>query len=246
MKKKDLLILLLILLLIIGVMSYIFILDNNGDKMNNTSYNNNSTNLQLNKSLDKNISLDNEDNNGDENLSKGHYNLPSSNNNPGNNKKNSNDSYDEAMEAKLTVEKILKKNQIAGYPVYKDPYFDAWLVPIFNKETKEFVGSVFVYVGQGGSRAYSFGPESYSDYKKVISGKYDDKSDLNKHNGKDKFNPVKEEIPDYSERYVLACVNPDVVDNHLISNNSLEGSFENSQSFDLNQEYMIENNNETT
>lgn len=234
----------------IGVMSYIFILDNYNDKMNNTLYNN-STNLQLNKSIDENISLNNADNNDsedvDENLGKGYYNPPSSNNNHGKNKKNSNDSYDEAKEAKLTIERnVLKKNQIAGYPVYKDPYFGAWLVPIFNKETKKFVGSVYVYVGQGGSRAYSFGPESYSDYKKVISGKYDDKSDSNKHKGKVKSNPVKEEIPDYSERYVLASVNPDVMDNHLISNNSLDLSFENSQSFDLNQEYLTENNNETT
>ena len=171
MKKRNILILLSILILIIiSAISYIFILEGDTNKINNIS-----TDFQLNKSIDKNRSLNNTDNTSnygfDKNLSK-NYNNPSSYNNQDSIKKDSNDYYDEAMEAKLTIErKVLEKNEIAGYPVYKDSRLDAWLVPIFDKNTKQFVGSVYVYVGQGESRAYVMGPDSYSDYKDVISGK---------------------------------------------------------------------------
>ena len=182
MKRRNSLILLLIILLImISTMSYIFILGDNSNKINNIS-DSNSTDLKLNKSNDKNnMSLNNTDNNSsvDENLSNSGYN-PSSDNNQG---KDYDEDYDEAMEAKLTIEKkVLDKNEIAGYPVYKDPSLDSWLVPIFDKNTKKFVSSVYVYVGPGESRCYVLGPQFYSEYKKVISGKSPSQSEINKRN----------------------------------------------------------------
>ena len=196
MKKKNMLILLSILLLIIGAMSYIFILEDNSNKINNITYNN-FTDLQLNNTIDKNISLNKNDNNSnnnsndsiDENLSNTYKNPSSDNNYRKSDKKDSNNYYDEAMEAKLTIERnVLDKNEIAGYPVYKDPQLDAWLVPIFDKNTKKFVGSVYVHVGPGESRTYVLGPGLYSDYKDVISGKTIHKSDSNKQVGSDKSN----------------------------------------------------------
>ena len=197
MKKRNILILLLIFLLIIGAMSYIFILENDVNKINNIA-NNNSTDFQLNKSIEKNMSLNNlndsNNENGtiDENLSNT-YNNPSSdsnyqyNTNKYNDKKDSNN-YDEAMEAKRGVEKfVLNKNEIAGYPVYKHPRLNAWLVPIFDKKTKHFLGSVYIYKG---GQAFVLGPSSYSNYKDVISGKTVHKSNSNKHVGSDKSNKL--------------------------------------------------------
>ena len=61
MKKRNILVVLLILLLVICAMSYIFILADNTNKINNDSIFNNSTNLQ-NKQDDKNISLNHTNN----------------------------------------------------------------------------------------------------------------------------------------------------------------------------------------
>ena len=169
-----------LLLIIICAVSYTFIL---GD---NNNIDDNSTDFELNKSNDKNISLNKTDN---KSLSKSYKNLPSDNNYQDSDKKYSNKYYDEAMEAKRGVEKyVLDKNQIAGYPVYKDPQLDAWLVPIFDKNTKKFVGSVYIYKG---GQAFVLGPDSYSDYKDVISGKTIHKSDSNKHEDSDKSNKSK-------------------------------------------------------
>ena len=82
------------------------------------------------------------------------------------------------MEAKLGVEKyVLDSNEIAGYPIYKHPRLDSWLVPIFDKKTKKFKVSVYIYKG---GEAFVLGPDSYSEYKDVISGKTI-KYDSNKH-----------------------------------------------------------------
>ena len=51
-----------------------------------------------------------------------------------------------------------------------------WLVPAFDKKTGKFLGAVWV-TSEGG---YYGGVDSYSDYKKIISGKTIHKSDLNK------------------------------------------------------------------
>lgn len=210
MKKRNLLILLsIILLIIISTMSYIFILENNINKINNIT-DSNSTDLKLNKSND-NMSLNNTDNNSsiDENLSNNNHN-PSSDNNQDNDKKDSNDYYDEAMEAKLLIEKnVLDKNEIAGYPVYKHPRLDSWLVPIFDKNTKKFVSSVYVVVDYGGG-PYYLGPQSYSEYKKVISGKTPSQSEINKRNKELGLKDIIEDS-DSSDFHLLAKSNPDSV-----------------------------------
>ena len=82
-----------------------------------------------------------------------------------------------AKDAKRSVEKNVKftsRNASenlkvkVGYPKYKDE-LGGWLVPAYDKKTGKFVGSVYVY-NKGGT--YSHGPEVYSQYKKIISGKY--------------------------------------------------------------------------
>ena len=115
------------------------------------------------------------------------------------------------MEAKRGVEKYaLGKNEIAGYPVYKHPRLDSWLVPIFDKNTKKFVSSVYVYVGPGESRCYVLGPQFYSEYKKVISGKSPSQSEINKRNRELGLKDIIEDS-DSSDFYLLAKSNPDSV-----------------------------------
>ena len=87
------------------------------------------------------------------------------------------DSYDEAMEAKLGIEKYdLGNDEIAKYPTFKAKD-GSWLVPIFDKKTKKFKGSIYIY---GGGQLFISGPKTYSEYKKVISGKTT-RHDSNKH-----------------------------------------------------------------
>ena len=117
------------------------------------------------------------------------------------------------MAAKKAVEKnVLDKNQIAGYPTFQDKD-GSWLVPIFDKKTKKFISSVYVYIDKD-SRFFVGGPQFYSEYKDVISGKTAHKADL-KYDDGDKSNVV-EIVPDYSMRYVLASSNPNVLNNHEI------------------------------
>ena len=241
MKKRNILVVLLILLVIICAMSYIFILaDNTNNKINNDSIFNNSTNLQ-NKQDDKNISLNhtNNTNNVEGNINNNYYKSSSSNNNHnrGHDKNDSNDSFDEALEAKLDVERnvYLEKNEIVGYPVYKDRDLDAWLVPTFDKYTKEFLGSVYV-CGEPGHHYYVNGPEFYSEYKQIISGKY--KYEPTPSNEADEINRV----PDYTERYVLAAVNPEVKDNYPSSNIPLDTQSESVVELDANQQYSVKSN----
>jgi len=240
MKKRNILVVLLILLAMICAMSYIFILADNTNKINNDSIFNNSTNLQ-NKQDDKNISLNhtNNTNNVEGNINNNYYKSSSSNNNHnrGHDKNDSNDSFDEALEAKLDVERnvYLEKNEIVGYPVYKDRDLDAWLVPTFDKYTKEFLGSVYV-CGEPGHHYYVNGPEFYSEYKQIISGKY--KYEPTPSNEADEINRV----PDYTERYVLAAVNPEVKDNYPSSNIPLDTQSESVVELDANQQYSVKSN----
>ena len=82
----------------------------------------------------------------------------------------------EALKAKLIAEKkCLFYDEIAGMPTFKDKD-GSWLVPVYDKKTKKFVRSVFVYVNKykdpiGNYIQYIGGPLSLSEYKKVIRGK---------------------------------------------------------------------------
>ena len=232
----------------ICAMSYIFILADNTNKINNDSIFNNSTNLQ-NKQDDKNISLNHTNNTDDGiegDINNNYYKSSSSNNNNhnhGHDKNDSNDSFDEAMEAKLTIERDSvgwEKKVIVGYPVYKDRDLDAWLVPYFDKNTKEFLGSVYVYVGPGGSRCYVHGPESYSEYKQVISGK----------TPKSEPDITSSEAAEMNKeppiRYVLAAVNPDMKEDYSSSNIPLDVQSEGVVELDANQQYSTESYSHNT
>ena len=160
-------------------MCFAFNLGNNEHEIDNNY--NNSTNFQINKSIDKNSTLNNNEKHVDENQA-----IFTNNNDI---KKDSNSYYDEALEAKLGVEKyVLDKNEIAGYPIYKHPRLGSWLVPIFDKKTNKFVGSVYIYKG---GQAFVLGPDSYSEYKKIVYGKTSHNSDSNKQDVMNKFNPNK-------------------------------------------------------
>ena len=184
MKKKNIITIIIITLVIILAASYIFNMENQKHEINNTTHNN-TTNIEKNQTKDKNISINNNssidknmsvnnNSNIDKDLNKDYRTSLSSNDYKANNKEKSNESYDEAMEAKLGVEKyVLNKNEIAGYPIYKDPHLDSWLVPIFDKKTKKFLGSVYIYKG---GKAFVLGPQSYSDYKEIVYGKTTHKS----------------------------------------------------------------------
>ena len=128
------------------------------------------------------------------------------------------------------------KKVIVGYPVYKHPRLDAWLVPYFDKNTKEFLGSVYVYVGPSGSRCYVSGPNFYFDYKQIISGKY--KYEPTPSNEAEQIN----EVPDNSIRYVLATANLEVKDNYPSSNIPLDTQSEGVIELDANQQYSVKSN----
>ena len=234
---------LLILLLVICAMSYIFILADNTHKINNDSIFNNSTNLQNNQD-DKNISLNHTNNTDDGvegDINNNYYKSSSSNNDRGHEKKDSNDSFDEALEAKLDVERnvSLEKNEIVGYPVYKDPDLNAWLVPIFDKYTKEFKGSIYV-CGKPGYHYYVHGPEFYSDYKRVISGK-------TPKSGPDITSSEAAEMnKEPPIRYVLAAVNPDMKEDYSSSNIPLDVQSEGVVELDANQQYSTESYSQNT
>ena len=243
MKMGNMLVVLLILLLVICAMSYIFILADNTNKINNDSIFNNSTNLQ-NKQDDKNISLNHTNNTDDGvegDINNNYYKSSSSNNDRGHEKKDSNDSFDEALEAKLDVERnvSLEKNEIVGYPVYKDPDLNAWLVPIFDKYTKEFKGSIYV-CGKPGYHYYVHGPEFYSDYKRVISGK-------TPKSGPDITSSEAAEMnKEPPIRYVLAAVNPDMKEDYSSSNIPLDVQSEGVVELDANQQYSTESYSQNT
>ena len=257
MKKRNILVVLLILLLIICAMSYIFILADNTNKINNDSIFNNSTNLQ-NKQNDKNISL-NHTNNTDDGI-EGNINNTvnqesySANINKKNNYENksksvfdenkSNNKFDNLTEEEL---KELIRTHVAWHDgkggtthdvrigeIYKTN--NLWLVPAFDKKTGEFLEAVWT-----GPMGHGFfgGVDSYSKYVEIISGKYN--HDSNKPNKGYKPNPI-EEIPDSSDFHVLAAVNPEVKDNYPSSNIPLDTQSESVIELDANQQYSVKSN----
>ena len=124
-------------MIIIIYLLYLFNLENNEQAIVNNSINIFS-NIQIDNSSNESATINfNSTKNYDKNFNK--------------NKKNEkifNNSSDEALEAKRGVEKYaLGKNEIAGYPIYKDKRLNAWLVPIFDKKTKKFKESVYIYNG---------------------------------------------------------------------------------------------------
>ncbi len=163
MKNNMRLIVICIILMLIFSGIYIFIFKNES-KIDNNSTNNVSKTNNLNKTLNSS-SIDNKNNSNkyEESTKCIEKNQYSDKN------KSNNTTFDSARIAKELVEKyVLNKNQIAKYPVYKER--GDWLVPIFDKKTGKFVGSVF----SGDDPTFLLftnGPDSYYQYKKVISGK---------------------------------------------------------------------------
>ena len=179
MKKRNIIIIIIIILLLLLSVVYISNLKNDKNKISNNTYNN-TTNIKLNKTTDKNNSKNTT-------IKEDLKYYPSKGSAENKNNKKVDDVSDEALMAKKIVEKnVLDKNEIAGYPVYKD--MGCWLVPIFDKNTGKFTGSVFAHPkGEG----YVLGPDTHSEYKKLIHGKTSKKSDSNKHVKKDKSNSNK-------------------------------------------------------
>ena len=93
----------------------------------------------------------------------------------------------------------------------------------------------------GGSRCYVNGPETYSQYKQVISGK-EPKPEPTPSNWAEQMNKV----AGYSERYVLAAVNPEVKDNYPSSNIPLDTQSECVVELDGNQQYLTESYSRNT
>ena len=171
MKKKNIMIILIILIIILSI--YISSLDNNKDEIKNNSVHN-TTKINSNMS-DDNLLKNNTINNTSDHLNETYY---------SNDNKHSyyddqvHNSSDEALMAKKMVEKYaLNKNEIAKYPTFKDR--GMWLIPIFDKNTGKFTGSVFA--DDQGS-IFINGPNTYSEYKKIVNSK------KVKHNSKD---PIK-------------------------------------------------------
>ena len=184
MKTKKFILIRIIVLIILLSLNFIFNLEDKNPI--NTSVNNNS-NISINKTIDKNIiSNNNSTINRDGNKNYNMYNKPKY---ISVNKKYSNKSHYEALKAKKVIEEsVLNQNEFAGFPVYKDKRMGLWLVPIFDKNTREYKGSVFVSDGS----IFISGPDTYSAYKELVSGKKikhnskssSDKTKVNKSNKK--------------------------------------------------------------
>lgn len=163
MIKKRILIIVIIVLLVLLSICYFYNLENKHQLTNNSC--NNITNIQLNKTINKNISLNNSTNDNETHNNYDKVKFINKNN------KISNKTYNEAFLSKKIAEKyVIDGNEIVGFPVYKNKRMDAWLVPIFDKNTKKFKGSVYVHCVKGGGIFVS-GPDSYSVYKELVSGK---------------------------------------------------------------------------
>ncbi len=205
MKKNIIIIIVVIILMLIISGAYIFSLKNQSKIENN-----NSTNLNTNKTNNLNQTLNNTNIDDENNSNKYDESTKFIEKNKYVDKNNSNNTtFDGALKAKELVEKyVLKKNQIAGKPIYKNKYGN-WLVPIFDKKTGKFVCSVY----SGDSSIYllfSMGPESYAEYKAIVSGKTPSPSEINKRNQELGLKDIIEDS-DSSDFYLLAKTNPDSV-----------------------------------
>ena len=174
-----------LMLIFLGMCIFIF--------KNESKIENNSTDLQTCKTnnLNKTLNYTNIDN---ENSSNKYYMSTKfiEKNKYSDNNKSNNTTYDSAsMDKKLVEKYVLDKNQIAKYPVYKER--GNWLVPIFDKKTGKFVGSVF----SGDDPMFLLftnGPDSYYEYKELISGKTIHKTNSNKDVDHDKSNILSKTI----------------------------------------------------
>lgn len=190
------------MLIISGV--YIFSLKNY------SKIENNSTNLHINKTNNLNKTLNNTNVDDENSSNKYGDSTKFIEKNKYVDKNNFNNmTFDGALMAKELVEKyVLKKNEIAGKPIYKDKYGD-WLVPIFDKKTGKFVTSVF----SGDDPMFllfSMGPSSYAKYKSIVSGKSPSQSEINKRNLELGLEDIIEDS-DSSDFHLLAKSNPDSV-----------------------------------
>lgn len=239
-------ILIIILILLIMFFSGYFLIKNNDNLLNN-SLENNSLNEDT---ISNNISLDNTSYN-DINNSNDYSSINANSNNhdkyPSNQYNHDSDKKSKDESNEITSEDILKRVKKGvwwddgnggdtqdvklGKPYKIDD--DMWLVAAFDKQTGKFLGSVYV----GSEGGYSHGPDSYSDYNDIISGKTNQKSNSNHNLGKNSKNVV---VCDSSDFHVLAASNPNVSNNPDIQF-TCQDDFNpyNDISMDLNRQVQI-------
>ena len=104
----------------------------------------------------------------------------------------------------------MNKKERAGCPIYKDKRMNLWLVPIFDKNTNKFVGSIYVNDGS----IFIMGPQSYSEYKEIVYGKTTHKSDSNKHV---KTNKSNNKSYDLRKVDIVGKSNPDILNDSIIN-----------------------------
>ena len=89
----------------------------------------------------------------------------------------------------------------------------SWLVHAFDKKTGKFLGAVWVssdtHKDNNGkfSHIFSHGPESYAEYKDIVSGKSSSRSKINEYNQEHGFKGIIEDS-DSSDFHLLAKSNP--------------------------------------
>ena len=245
----------IILVLFIIFFSWYFLIKNN-DNLFNTTVNDSIISDNISKNISSN-SINSSTNINDNSNNNYYSNIDNTSTNQGSNSmkqynyQNTKKSKEKTNE--ITAEDILKRVKREVY--WEDsqgrstqdvrlgkPYKfdDMWLVGAFDKKSGKFLGAIWV-PSEGG---YINGPDKYSEYKDIISGKSNYKSDSSRIDHKVNSKLVEEEFPDYSERYVLATVNPEV-DYYPISDYPLDLPVEPVSGVDLNQQIPTEYNNET-
>ena len=255
--KKSIIIIILILIIIF--LGY-FLIENN--LFNNTDNNTDNNTVNNTDNISKNISFDNVNNssnkriNSTNNSDKVKDNINNHESYPLNEYKHNHNKKSKPKYDEISADDILKRVKKGVYwddghggntqdvrlgKPYK--YKDLWLVAAFDKKTGKFLGAIWV-ASEGG---YINGPDSYSEYKDIISGKTNHKSSSNKdYIFENRSNQVIDEIPNYSERYVVARLNTNISNNQNIQVINLgDNNLDNDYYIDLNQQPNMEGGNET-
>ena len=244
----------IVLILIIIFFSGYYLIKND----NSLSNSNNDDNIECNISKDISLNVTNASSNIRNNSSYMKYNLSNQDSNSMNSYIFKNIKKSKEKSNEITAEDILEivkngvvwddgKGGTTKEVKLSNPYKSKegfWLVAAFDKKTGKFLGAIWVGYDGGG---FIDGPDSYSEYKDIISGKTNHKSSSNKdYIFENRSNQVIDEIPNYSERYVVGRLNPNISNNQNIQViNPVDNNLDNDYYIDLNQQPNMEGGNET-
>lgn len=169
--KTNYIILIIIVILVIFGVGLLISFNNDQNLQNETIKNYSQSNSSENNSSDINSNTNETINSNAIDTSINSKDNSKSNSNNNSNKNGFNQSSEfTALEAMETVENLPHEPTEPEVTVVKPRYKSeiGWLVPLRDKKTGQFAGSIYVY-DKGGP--FAQGPQTYKDYKEVVSKK---------------------------------------------------------------------------